>query len=80
MHGYITAAAFGVPGVCVANPNKPKFEGIISITGDTNAVLDDWQTAFDVFQEQNLEEKPIAPKEQNNQHSETTTTAKLKSQ
>jgi polysaccharide pyruvyl transferase WcaK-like protein len=56
MHGAITAATFGVPAICVAERSKPKFEGIVSLTGYQNIVVEDWDEALHVMKNIDFEQ------------------------
>jgi len=47
MHGYITAASYGVPGVIVARPAFRKFAGITRAVGRDADAVPDWETALD---------------------------------
>jgi polysaccharide pyruvyl transferase WcaK-like protein len=44
MHGYLTAAAFGVPAVAVAS-GKRKFDGLVRLTKAPETLTDDWDEA-----------------------------------
>lgn len=46
LHGYVAAAAYGVPGVLVAQPSYRKFEGFLAHTGRQKDLAQDWQSAF----------------------------------
>jgi len=43
MHGFIAAAAFGVPAVSVANPAMPKFRGLAELGIPTHLLTPDWK-------------------------------------
>jgi polysaccharide pyruvyl transferase WcaK-like protein len=47
LHGYIVAAAYGVPGVLVARPSYRKFQGFLDHTGRHEDLARDWHQAFD---------------------------------
>jgi polysaccharide pyruvyl transferase WcaK-like protein len=47
LHGYIVAAAYGVPGVLVARPSYRKFQGFLDHTGRHEDLARDWPQAFD---------------------------------
>jgi polysaccharide pyruvyl transferase WcaK-like protein len=47
LHGYIVAAAYGVPGVLVARPSYRKFQGFLDHTGRYEDLARDWHQAFD---------------------------------
>lgn len=46
LHGYVTAAAYGVPGVLVALPSYRKFQGFLDHTGRDQDLARDWPGAF----------------------------------
>jgi hypothetical protein len=46
-HGYVTAAAYGKPGVIVARPAYKKFAGFLSQTGRPQDMAHDWEAALD---------------------------------
>lgn len=46
-HGYVTAAAYGTPGVMVAMPSHGKFSGLLAQLERPNDLARDWKTAFD---------------------------------
>jgi hypothetical protein len=46
MHGYIAAAAYGVPGLMVARPAYRKFAGFLEHTGRTEDFVRDWPEAL----------------------------------
>lgn len=46
LHGYITCAAYDVPGVVVARPPLAKFGGFLAHTGRPQDLAGDWRTAF----------------------------------
>jgi polysaccharide pyruvyl transferase WcaK-like protein len=46
LHGYITAAAYDVPGVIVAQPALPKFKGFLAHIGRPHDLVGDWSQAF----------------------------------
>jgi hypothetical protein len=48
LHGYVTAAAYGVPGVLVAQPSYRKFQGFLDHTGRSRDLARDWGEAFDI--------------------------------
>jgi hypothetical protein len=48
LHGYVVAAAYGVPGVLVALPSYRKFQGFLDHTGRSEDLAHDWQEAFDI--------------------------------
>ena len=45
MHGFITASAFGVPGICVVNGTNIKFQELKAQFDDESILADSWQTA-----------------------------------
>jgi polysaccharide pyruvyl transferase WcaK-like protein len=47
LHGYIVAAAYGVPGVLVARPSYRKFQGFLDHTDRHEDLARDWHQAFD---------------------------------
>ncbi|MGD0864553.1 MAG: polysaccharide pyruvyl transferase family protein [Rhizomicrobium sp.] len=47
LHGYVVAAAYGVPGVLVAQPSYRKFQGFLDHTGRNDDLARDWHQAFD---------------------------------
>ncbi|MYZ46569.1 polysaccharide pyruvyl transferase family protein [Propylenella binzhouense] len=47
LHGYITAAAYGVPGLLVARPRHRKFSGFVSQIGRSGDLKGDWCAALD---------------------------------
>ncbi len=46
LHGYVVAAAYGVPGVLVAQPSYRKFQGFLDHTGRQMDRVSSWQEAF----------------------------------
>ena len=46
LHGYVTAAAYGVPGILVAQPSYRKFQGFLDHTGRAQDLVKDWAEAF----------------------------------
>ena len=46
LHGYVVAAAYGVPGVLVAQPSYRKFQGFLDHTGRHEDLAQDWPQAF----------------------------------
>lgn len=46
LHGYITAAAYGVPGVLVARPAYRKFAGFLEHTQRPGDLVHDWDAAL----------------------------------
>jgi hypothetical protein len=46
LHGYIAAAAYGVPAVLVAQPSYRKFQGFLDHTGRGADLARDWPGAF----------------------------------
>lgn len=46
LHGYVVAAAYGVPGVLVAQPSYRKFQGFLDHTGRQEDLVHSWQEAF----------------------------------
>lgn len=46
LHGYVTAAAYGVPAVLVAKPSYRKFAGFLEHTGRLDDLARDWIDAF----------------------------------
>ncbi|MCB1500222.1 MAG: polysaccharide pyruvyl transferase family protein [Bauldia sp.] len=46
LHGYVAAAAYGVPGVLVARPAYKKFGGFVEHTGRQQDLAKDWVSAF----------------------------------
>jgi ADP-heptose:LPS heptosyltransferase len=51
LHGYVVAAAYGVPGVLVAQPSYRKFQGFLDHTGRLVDMVRSWQEAFDTARE-----------------------------
>lgn len=47
LHGYITAAAYGVPGAIVARPGFAKFTGFAEQIGRSADVVRDWEAGLD---------------------------------
>ncbi len=47
LHGYVTAAAYGVPGLVVARPRHRKFSGFVSQIGRSGDLTGDWRDALD---------------------------------
>jgi hypothetical protein len=48
LHGYVAAAAYGVPGVLVAFPSYRKFDGFLDHTGRMQDLAHNWNDAFDI--------------------------------
>jgi hypothetical protein len=48
LHGYIAAAAYGVPAVLVAQPSYRKFQGFLDHTGRAEDLAKDWSSAFTI--------------------------------
>jgi polysaccharide pyruvyl transferase WcaK-like protein len=48
LHGYIAAAAYGVPAVLVAQPSYRKFQGFLDHTGRSEDLARDWPGAFTI--------------------------------
>lgn len=48
LHGYITSAAYNVPGVIVAKPALPKFSGFLAHIERPQDLAHDWSAAFDL--------------------------------
>ena len=48
MHGLITACAFGVPGLAIADSGKFKFAGLEKFIGQDNLVMRSWDEAFEL--------------------------------
>ncbi|WP_170337019.1 polysaccharide pyruvyl transferase family protein [Ruegeria arenilitoris] len=48
MHGYITAAAFGVPALVIAS-GKHKFQGVVRLTGAPETLQNTWTGAREKF-------------------------------
>jgi hypothetical protein len=46
LHGYVTAAAYGMPGILVAQPSYRKFQGFLDHTGRHEDLAKDWPEAF----------------------------------
>jgi len=46
MHGYVTAAAFGVAGIIVGRPRLPKMQGLLAHLGREMDEVADWQGAL----------------------------------
>jgi polysaccharide pyruvyl transferase WcaK-like protein len=46
LHGYVVAAAYGVPGVLLAQPSYRKFQGFLDHTGRHEDLAQDWSQAF----------------------------------
>lgn len=49
MHGLIVASAFEVPGVAVASRHMPKFAGVLSLSEQSDLVVESWAEALDVL-------------------------------
>lgn len=47
MHGYVTAAAYDVPGVMVARPAHRKFSGLVGQLNRPGDLVRDWTEAFE---------------------------------
>ncbi|QYZ70247.1 polysaccharide pyruvyl transferase family protein [Neotabrizicola shimadae] len=47
MHGYVTAAAYDVPGVMVARPAHRKYSGLVGQLGRPADLVRDWAEAFE---------------------------------
>ncbi len=65
MHGYISAIAYGIPGVLVAKPAYKKFSGIIGHLQREDDLAEDWGQAFlisDAYLNYNKEEIKIPQK------------------
>jgi polysaccharide pyruvyl transferase WcaK-like protein len=48
LHGYITSAAYDVPGVIVARPPLVKFSGFLAQIGRPQDMAEDWGEAFNI--------------------------------
>lgn len=48
MHGYITAASFGIPAIAVAR-GKLKFDGVIQLTNAPETLISSWADAAQAF-------------------------------
>lgn len=48
MHGYITAAAYGVPAIAIAR-GKSKFDGLVRLTGAPETLMDSWTGVSDAL-------------------------------
>jgi polysaccharide pyruvyl transferase WcaK-like protein len=59
LHGYITAAAYGVPAVLVALPSYRKFHGFLDHTGRGEDLAKDWQSAFAIAQTRSNKPTPL---------------------
>lgn len=59
MHGYITAASFGVPAVAVAR-GKFKFDGVVQLTGAPETLISSWEEAPEIFAE--IDRKALSEK------------------
>lgn len=46
MHGYVTAAAYDIPGVLVARPMHRKFPGLVGQLGRPGDLVRDWSDGF----------------------------------
>jgi polysaccharide pyruvyl transferase WcaK-like protein len=51
LHGYVVAAAYGVPGVLVAQPSYRKFQGFLDHTGRHQDLVHNWKEAFETARE-----------------------------
>jgi hypothetical protein len=59
LHGYITAAAYGVPAVLVAFPSYRKFQGFLDHTGRNEDLAKDWPHAFTIAGERANHPTPL---------------------
>jgi polysaccharide pyruvyl transferase WcaK-like protein len=59
LHGYITAASYGVPGMLLARPSYRKYQGFLDHTGRGGDLARDWAGAFDGGARR-ADEKPAA--------------------
>jgi hypothetical protein len=48
LHGYVAAAAYGVPAILVALPSYRKFQGYLDHIGRGEDLARDWHAAFDM--------------------------------
>jgi len=49
MHGYITAAAYGVRGIIVGRPALPKMQGLLAHLGRRSDEVPDWRSGLDAM-------------------------------
>lgn len=54
MHGFITAAAYGVPAIMIAR-GKPKFDGLVQLVGTPHILANTWDGICERFCNQNHE-------------------------
>lgn len=59
LHGYVTAAAYGVPAVLVAFPSYRKFQGFLDHTGRSEDLAKDWPTAFAIAKARSNKPAPL---------------------
>ena len=59
LHGYVTAAAYGVPAVLVAFPSYRKFQGFLDHTGRDEDLAKDWPSAFAVAKARSNKPTPL---------------------
>lgn len=63
LHGYIAAAAYGVPGQLVARPAYRKFDGLVGHLERSSDKVSDWQAALDRIGRSMTEPPPALPTE-----------------
>lgn len=59
LHGYVTAAAYGVPAVLVAFPSYRKFQGFLDHTGRSEDLAKDWPNAFAIAKARSNKPAPL---------------------
>lgn len=59
LHGYITAAAYGVPAVLVALPSYRKFQGFLDHTARGEDLAKDWPSAFAIASARSNQPTPL---------------------
>lgn len=57
MHGLVTAAVYGIPGICVANPSMAKFQGLSNFVGRDDLVVENWSTASELVSSSGFQER-----------------------
>jgi polysaccharide pyruvyl transferase WcaK-like protein len=59
LHGYIAAAAYGVPAVLVAFPSYRKFQGFLDHTGRSEDLAKDWPSGFAIAKARSNKPVPL---------------------